>query len=153
MREELVDHRRLRHDRDEAQRAVAGRTRERVDLIDLLQERRRRAFAHRWLVSVGASLSAGAIAGGASAGAGSACRRLPRGRLAYQPSYRVATWPLYGVEHVSSIRSSSCRLPLFVAPSMRASLRCHVHRDRIGVKSLMFSHGDSQCNVVSGVSR
>ena len=32
VREELVDHRRLGHERDEAHRAVAGRTRERVDL-------------------------------------------------------------------------------------------------------------------------
>ena len=40
VREELVDHRRLRHERDEAQRAVAGRTRERVDLNELLEQRR-----------------------------------------------------------------------------------------------------------------
>ena len=52
----------------------------------LLHERRRRAYALRRLASVGASLTAGAIAAGASAGAGSACRRMPRGRLAYQPS-------------------------------------------------------------------
>jgi hypothetical protein len=45
VREELVDHRRLRHERDEAHRAVAGRACERVDLEDLLEERRRRAFA------------------------------------------------------------------------------------------------------------
>ena len=32
VREELVDHRRLGDERDDAQRAVAGRTRERVDL-------------------------------------------------------------------------------------------------------------------------
>ncbi len=114
--EDLVDHRRLGDERDDAHHAVAGRTRERVDLNELLQEGRRRAFAHRRLASVGASLSAGAIAGGVSAGAGSACRRMPRGRLAYQPEYRVVPWPWYSVEHVSSIRSSSCRLPLFVAP-------------------------------------
>jgi hypothetical protein len=41
--------------------------------------------AHRRLASVGASLGARAIAGDASAGSGSACRRMPLGRLVYQP--------------------------------------------------------------------
>ena len=38
--EDLVDHRRLRDEGDDAHRAVAGGTRERVDLEDLLEERR-----------------------------------------------------------------------------------------------------------------
>ena len=38
VREDQVDHRRLGDERDEAHRAVAGGTRERVDLEDLLQE-------------------------------------------------------------------------------------------------------------------
>jgi hypothetical protein len=83
VREDLVDHRRLGDERDEAHRAVAGRTRERVDLNELLQEGRRRAFAHRRLASVGARRGAATMAGGPQ-GAGSACR-MPRGRLAYQP--------------------------------------------------------------------
>ena len=85
VREDLVDHRPLGNERDEAQRAVAGGTRERVVLEDLLEQRRRRAFAQRRAASVGASRGAGTIAGGVSASAGSACRRMPRGRLAYQP--------------------------------------------------------------------
>ena len=40
--------------------------------------------AHRRLASVGARRGAATMAGGAQ-GAGSACRRMPRGRLAYQP--------------------------------------------------------------------
>ena len=50
--EDLVDHRRLGDAGDEAHRAVAGRTCQRVHLNDLLEERRRRAFTHRWLASV-----------------------------------------------------------------------------------------------------
>jgi hypothetical protein len=53
--EDLVDHRRLREERDDPHRAVAGGTREGVDLEDLLEQ------------------------------------RIPRGRLAYQPYYRVVT--------------------------------------------------------------
>ncbi len=64
VREDLVDHRRLSNERDDAHRAVAGRTRERVDLKELLEQRRRRAFAHRRLAPTEAS------------------RRMPRGRLA-----------------------------------------------------------------------
>ena len=49
--------------------------------------------AHRRLASVGARRGAATMAGGAQ-GAGSACRRMPRGRLAYQPEYRVVTCPV-----------------------------------------------------------
>ena len=72
VRQDLVDHRRLRDERDEAHHAVAGRAREGIDFADLRQERRRRAYAHRRLASVGASLGAGTITGGAFAVAGSA---------------------------------------------------------------------------------
>ena len=44
-----------------------------------------RRTAHRRVASVGATRGAGMIMGGASTAAGSACRRIPRGRLAYQP--------------------------------------------------------------------
>jgi hypothetical protein len=44
-----------------------------------------RRTAHRRVASVGATRGAGMIIGGASTAAGSACRRIPRGRLAYQP--------------------------------------------------------------------
>jgi hypothetical protein len=83
--EDLVDHRRLGDERDEAHRAVAGRARQRVHLNDLLEARRRRAFAHWRLASVGASRGAGTMAGGPSAVARAAFSRMPRGRLAYQP--------------------------------------------------------------------
>jgi hypothetical protein len=53
--EDLVDHGRLRDAGDEAHRTVAERTGQRIDLDDLLEERRRRAFAHRRVASVGAS--------------------------------------------------------------------------------------------------
>jgi hypothetical protein len=43
----LVNHRRLRDARDDPHRALAGGTRERGNLEELLLERRRRAFAHR----------------------------------------------------------------------------------------------------------
>jgi DNA-binding response OmpR family regulator len=63
------------------------RTRERVHCEDLLEEGRPKGFAHRRLASVGASRGAGTRAGGPgpSAAAGNSCRRMPRGRLAYQP--------------------------------------------------------------------
>ena len=64
--EELVDHRRPGNERDDPHGAMAGRTRQQVDLDKLPKQGRRRAFAHRRLASVGASLGAGAIAGGAS---------------------------------------------------------------------------------------
>jgi hypothetical protein len=70
--EDLVDHRRLGNERDDAHRAVAGRTRERVDLNELLQEGRRRGFVPRRLAAVGASRGAGTMAGGPSAAAGAA---------------------------------------------------------------------------------
>ncbi|MFO0096126.1 MAG: hypothetical protein ACK54K_17690, partial [Gemmatimonadaceae bacterium] len=70
---------------DDAPRAVAGRTRQRVHLNDLREERRRRAVAHRRVGAVGASSGAGSIAGGPSATTGVAWSRRPRGRLAYQP--------------------------------------------------------------------
>jgi hypothetical protein len=70
--EDLVDYRRLRDEGDDAHRAVAGRrARERVHCEHLLEEGRRRAFAHRRLASVGARRGAGTMAGGAQ-GAGSA---------------------------------------------------------------------------------
>jgi hypothetical protein len=50
--------------------AVAGRAREGIDVEDLLEEGRRRAFAQRRLASVGASRDAGTMAGGPSAAAG-----------------------------------------------------------------------------------
>ena len=74
--EDLVDHRRLRDERDEAHDAVAGGIREGVDLEELLEQRRRRAFAHRRLASVGASRGAGTMAGGPSAAAGAALSRM-----------------------------------------------------------------------------
>jgi hypothetical protein len=83
--EDLVNHRRLGDAGDDAHRAVAGRARERVDLRDLLQEHRRRAFAHRRLASVGASRGEGTMAGGPSAPVGADFPRMPRGRFAYQP--------------------------------------------------------------------
>lgn len=83
---DLVDYRRRRDERDHPDRALAGGTREGVDLEDLLEQRRRMAFAHRRLASVGAGRGAGTIAGGRSAAAGAALFRLPRGRLAYEPS-------------------------------------------------------------------
>ncbi len=73
VREDLVDHRRLGSERDEAHRAVAGGARERVDVKDLLQERRRRAFAHRRLASAGPSRGAGTMSGGTA----SALPRMP----------------------------------------------------------------------------
>jgi hypothetical protein len=80
--EDLVDHRRLGDAGDEAHRAVAGRTRQRVDLNELLEQRCRRAFAHRRLASVDARRGAGTMAGGPSAVARDAFSRMPRGRLA-----------------------------------------------------------------------
>ena len=74
---------------------MARRAREGVDLEDLLQEGRRRAFAQPLVASVGTSRGAGTIAG-ALAMAVAAVLRIPRGRLAYQPSYRVVTCPLSG---------------------------------------------------------
>ena len=62
--------------------------------------------AHRRLASVGARRGAATMAGGAQ-GAGSACRRMPRGRLAYQPSYRVVTCPLSGIWTSTRARNSS----------------------------------------------
>ncbi len=52
-----------------------------------------RSAAHRRLASVGASRGAGTMAGGTAAAAVAAVPRMPRGRLAYQPSYRVVTCP------------------------------------------------------------
>jgi hypothetical protein len=68
--EDLVDDRRWRDERDDAPDAVAGRAREGIDVEDLLEEGRRRAFAQRRLASVGASRDAGTMAGGPSAAAG-----------------------------------------------------------------------------------
>ena len=106
-REDLVDHRGLRDERDAAHDAVAGGTREGVDLEDLLEQRRRRAFAHRRLASVGASRGAGTMAGGPAAAASAAFSRMPRGRLAYQPEYRVVTCPLSGKWTSTRARNSS----------------------------------------------
>jgi len=53
----------------------------------------RRSAARRRMASLGARRGAGSIAGGPSAAAGAAFLRMPRGRLAYQPQYRVVTWP------------------------------------------------------------
>ncbi|WP_434481137.1 hypothetical protein [Gemmatimonas sp.] len=78
--EDLVDHRRLGDECDDAHGAVAAGTRERVDLEDLLKQGRPPADA-----SVGASGRAGTITGGPSAPVGAAFWRMPRGRLAYQP--------------------------------------------------------------------
>jgi len=72
VREDLVDHGQWRDPGDEAQHAVAASACEGVDLDELLQHRRRKAFAHRRVAFVGASRSAGTIAGGVSASAGSA---------------------------------------------------------------------------------
>ncbi|WP_439643985.1 hypothetical protein, partial [Gemmatimonas sp.] len=88
-REDLIDHRRLGEERDDPHGAMAGRARERVDLEELLEERRREAFAQRRAASGGASRGAGLMAGGPSAVAGAAFPRVPRGRVAYQPEYRV----------------------------------------------------------------
>jgi len=49
VREDLVDHGPLRDARDDPHGPATGRAGQRVDLKDLLQERRRRAFAHRRL--------------------------------------------------------------------------------------------------------
>ena len=86
---------------------MARRTRERVDVNDLLEQRRRRAFAHRRVASVGASRGAETIAGGPSAAAGSAFPRMPRGRLPSQPSYRVVTWPVSGMCTSTRARNAS----------------------------------------------
>jgi len=80
VREDLVDHRRLRDERHDPHRAVAGRACEGIDLEDLLEQGRPAAGGLD-----GASRGAGTIAGGPSAAAGSAFPRMPRGRLAYQP--------------------------------------------------------------------
>jgi hypothetical protein len=88
VREDLVDHRPLRDERDDPHRALARRTREGVHREDRLEQRRRRASAHRRLASVGARRGAGTMAGGPSAPVGAAfprVPRVPRGRLAYQP--------------------------------------------------------------------
>jgi hypothetical protein len=47
------------------------------------------------------------MAGGPSAAAGAAVSRLPRGRLADQPSYRVVTWPWSGMCPGTWARNSS----------------------------------------------
>ena len=66
-----------------------------------------RSDAHRRDASVGARRGAGTISGGVSAATGSARRRIPRGRFAYQPSYRVVTWPLSGMCTRTRARNSS----------------------------------------------
>ncbi len=107
--ENLVDHRRLGDARDDPHGPATRRTRERVDLEDLRQERRPPAGG------LGRRASwRGDEGGGPSAGAGAAFRRVPRGRLAYQPSYRVVTWPVY-IRTTQTHISRSCRwLPLVV---------------------------------------
>ncbi|WP_373061476.1 hypothetical protein [Gemmatimonas sp.] len=70
------------NERDDPHGPATCRVGQRVDLEDLLQERRRRAFAHRRLASVGASRGAGTMAGGTAAAAVAAVPRIPRGRLA-----------------------------------------------------------------------
>ena len=82
VREGLVDHRRLRDERDDPHHALAGGTREGVDLDALLEQRRPPA-------------------------AGAAVSRPPRGRLADQPSYRVVTWPGSGMCPSTRARNSS----------------------------------------------
>ena len=59
------------------------------------------------VASVGASRGAGTIAGGPSATAGAAVSRMPRGRLAYQPEYRVVTCPWSGIWTNTRARNSS----------------------------------------------
>jgi hypothetical protein len=68
-----------------------------------------RSAAHRRVASVGASLGAGSMAGGLgpSEAASASLSRAPRGRLAYQPSYRVVTWPLSGMCTSTRARNSS----------------------------------------------
>jgi len=72
MREVLVDHQGLGDDRDDPHGPATRWARERVDRNDLRPERRRRAFAHRRVASVGASLGAGTIVEGALARTGAA---------------------------------------------------------------------------------
>ena len=68
VREDLGDDRCLGDAGDDPHRAVTGGTRERVDREALLEQRRRRAYAHRRLASVGASRGAGTRASGPAAG-------------------------------------------------------------------------------------
>jgi hypothetical protein len=63
--------------------------------------------AHRRETSVGASFGATTIGTGVSAPAGFARRRIPRGRLAYHPYYRVVTCPLRGMWVSTRARNSS----------------------------------------------
>ena len=81
VREDLIDHRRLRDEGDDPHRAVAGRAREGVDFKDLLQERRPPAAG----LGGRECRAAGTIGGGTAVAVDSALPRIPRGRLAYQP--------------------------------------------------------------------
>jgi hypothetical protein len=72
MGEDLVDHRHLGDEGNDAHRAVAARARQRVHLEDLLKEGHRGAFAQRRLASVGASRGSGTMAGGRDGSGGDA---------------------------------------------------------------------------------
>jgi hypothetical protein len=94
--EDLVDHRRLGDAGDDAHRAVAGRTRERVDREALLEQGRRRALpTPRVLAGVGdrsagtravGTRAVGGVAGGVVATVGLAGAPLPAAPRARVPS-------------------------------------------------------------------
>jgi len=83
--EDLVNHRRVGNERDDPHGPATRRARERVDLDDLLEQHRRRAFAQRRVASVDTSRGAGTIAGGTAAAVVAVLPRIPQGRLADQP--------------------------------------------------------------------
>lgn len=78
--EDLVDHRRLRHAGDEAHRAAAGGTGERVDLDNLLHEDRPSASGLGRRDSWRGNEHGACVDGG-----GLILTSYPRGRLACQP--------------------------------------------------------------------
>lgn len=106
MRADLIDQRRLEDESDDPHGDMAGAARERIDLEDLLEERRRRALAQRRAASVGASRGVGTMAGGPSAVARAAFPRVFRGRFSYQPLYRVVTCPFSGMCTSTRARNS-----------------------------------------------
>ena len=92
MREDLVDHRPVGPDGDGTPRAVTGGEREGIDCDDLLEQPRR---CGRRLASHSA------------------------GTVAYQPEYRVVTWPVSGMW--TSTRARNTRGPTVAVPAVGPS--------------------------------
>jgi len=69
--------------------------------------RRLQTPARPSVAALSVGVGAETMAGGTAAAAVAALPRIPRGRLAYQPSYRVVTWPLSGIGMSTRARNSS----------------------------------------------